>query len=105
MSAKVVLALTGMSIVTYLPRVLPVITLSRMDLPQWFLTWLKYVPVAVLSALLAPLLTLQNGQFSIGLGNHALLAALPCFLIATKTKNLFLTVTTGILVTIVLRWT
>ncbi len=80
------------------------IILSRMNLPQWFLTWLKYVPVAVLAALLAPLLLIQNDQLAISLSNPSLVAALPCFVIAAKTKNLFLTVTIGILATVLLRF-
>ncbi len=104
MAAEVVVVVLGMSIVTFLPRLLPVIILSRMNLPQWFLTWLKYVPVAVLAALLAPLLLIQNGQLAIGWENLALLASLPCFLVAAKTKSLSLTVTIGIIATVVLRY-
>jgi len=39
--------------VTAIPRVLPLVALSRMELPGWLLGWLRYVPVAVLAALLA----------------------------------------------------
>jgi len=41
------------ALVTAVPRVLPLVALSRMQLPGWLLDWLRYVPVAVLSALLA----------------------------------------------------
>ncbi|HEX6268569.1 MAG TPA: AzlD domain-containing protein [Burkholderiales bacterium] len=39
--------------VTAIPRVLPLVALSRVQLPAWLLDWLRQVPVAVLSALLA----------------------------------------------------
>jgi branched-subunit amino acid transport protein len=39
--------------VTAAPRVLPLVVLSRLQLPGWLLDWLRHVPVAVLSALLA----------------------------------------------------
>lgn len=39
--------------VTAIPRVLPLVALSRVELPGWLLDWLRYVPIAVLSALLA----------------------------------------------------
>ena len=39
--------------VTAVPRVLPLLVLARLRLPQWLLDWLGYVPVAVLAALLA----------------------------------------------------
>ncbi|HEY3315216.1 MAG TPA: AzlD domain-containing protein, partial [Bacillota bacterium] len=43
----------GMALVTYLPRMLPLVVLSRFKLPPAVLRWLSFVPVAVLSALLA----------------------------------------------------
>ena len=39
--------------VTAAPRVLPLVALSRIELPGWLLGWLRHVPVGVLSALLA----------------------------------------------------
>ncbi len=39
--------------VTAVPRVLPLVALSRMELPGWLRDWLRHVPVAVLAALLA----------------------------------------------------
>jgi branched-subunit amino acid transport protein len=39
--------------VTALPRVLPLVALSRVALPEGLTAWLRYVPIAVLSALLA----------------------------------------------------
>lgn len=39
--------------VTAIPRALPLVALSRLALPGWLLGWLRHVPVAVLSALLA----------------------------------------------------
>ncbi len=39
--------------VTAIPRVLPLVALARVELPGWLLDWLRYVPVAVLAALLA----------------------------------------------------
>lgn len=39
--------------VTALPRVLPLVALARLELPEWLSAWLAYVPTAVLSALLA----------------------------------------------------
>ena len=44
----------GMGLVTYLPRTLPLLYLAHKQLPQWLIDWLGLIPVAVLSALLAP---------------------------------------------------
>lgn len=39
--------------VTAIPRVLPLVVLSRVQLPAWLIDWLRYVPIAVLTALLS----------------------------------------------------
>ncbi len=97
MEKEVLLILIGMSLVTFLPRMLPIAILSKVNLPNWFLTWLKYIPVAVLSALLAPTLFMQGNHVALHFSNKALWASIPCFFIAARTKNLFLTVSVGIL--------
>src|SRR3989442_11429564 len=43
----------GCALVTAVPRVLPLVALSRLQLPPWLADWLRYVPIAVLAALLA----------------------------------------------------
>ncbi|WHH60304.1 AzlD domain-containing protein [Petroclostridium sp. X23] len=73
------------------------VVLSKFKLPPLFLKWLRYIPVAVLSALLVPGILLSDNKFSFGLENNALLASIPCILVAAKTKNLFLTVLVGII--------
>jgi branched-subunit amino acid transport protein len=96
MEQKIVLVIIGMSIVTYFPRMLPLVVLSKFEMHPLFLKWLRYIPVAVLSALLVPGILLSDKKLAIGLENKAFLASIPCFLVATKTKNLFLTVLVGI---------
>lgn len=87
-----------MSIVTYLPRALPIVILSKIKMPEWFLQWLKYIPIAVLSALLVPGLLIAENRVDISLGNNKLLAAIPCILLAYLSKNLFVTVLSGIVI-------
>lgn len=38
--------------VTLVPRILPLLLARKFSLPPWFETWLGYVPVAVIGALL-----------------------------------------------------
>lgn len=92
-----------MSLVTYLPRMLPMVLLSKINLPPLFLKWLQFIPAAVLSALLAPAILAPQGKLSINLDNKAFIASIPCFLVAIRTKNLFLTVMVGILVMFLLQ--
>jgi len=97
MERKTVLIIMAMSIVTYLPRVLPVLLLSRVRMPEWFMRWLKHIPAAVLSALLVPAILMPGDTVDVRLANRNLLAAIPCFIAAFRTKNLFITVITGII--------
>lgn len=92
----------GMAVVTYLPRALPLVILSKIRLPEAFVRWLGFIPASVLAALLGPELYLQNGGVALSLDNYKFLAALPCFWLAVRTKNMVLTVLFGLAVATVL---
>ena len=87
--------LIGMMLVTYIPRLVPVWFLSSRSLPDVVITWLKYVPVTVLAAMLAPSLFVVDGRLDLALDNLYLMAAIPTFLVAWKTRSLFAAVITG----------
>ena len=103
MEQKILFIIIGMSLVTYLPRALPLLVLSKFELPLLFRRWLQFIPVAVLSALLAPAILMPQGRLVISLDNNALIASVLCFLAAAKTKNIFLTIVIGILAMFVLQ--
>ena len=94
--SEVILIILGMGVVTYLPRMAPLVLLANRKIPDGMILWLSFVPAAVLAALLAPELLLREGSIDLSLSNHYLLAAIPCFAVAIRTKNLFLTVFVGI---------
>ncbi len=95
MDASYLLLFLGMALVTYLPRFLPLYILSRLKIPRLFVLWLSYVPVAVLAALVAPGVLLADGQLFLSLQNSYLLASIPTFVTAVKTKNMLLTILAG----------
>jgi branched-subunit amino acid transport protein len=66
--------------VTAVPRVLPLVALARVELPAWLRDWLRYVPAAVLSALLAIEL--------LGAGRAGLPAIAAAFAVAFLTRSL-----------------
>lgn len=85
-----------MSVVTFIPRLLPMLLLSRRRLPVPVERWLSYVPVAVLAALLAPALFAPAGELNLNFAaNPAFWVSIPVFAIAAFTRNLFLTVLSG----------
>ncbi len=85
----------GMGIVTYLPRALPLLYLAHRNMPRWLIDWLGLVPVAVLSALLAPGLFVDATTDSFVIGKRELLVAVPTLIFALKTRSLGGTVLIG----------
>ncbi len=81
--------------VTALPRVLPLVLLARVTLPDWLRVWLGYVPLAVLSALLAMEVLMVGGRPALA-GNPALPAILPALAVAAFTRSLIATVAAGL---------
>lgn len=101
--AYLIAMLAGMALVTYLPRMLPLTVLARAKLPPLLLRWLRFVPVAVLAALLAETLFVADGRVALPPANWYPVAALPALLVAVRTRNLMLTVLAGIAAMALLR--
>ena len=100
----ILIIIMGCALVTFIPRVLPLMLLSQMELPKWTITWLKNVPVAVMAALLTQDLLLSENEFSISANILKLLAAIPAFAIAIFTKSLLGTVVVGVIFMAILRF-
>jgi len=101
---NILITLIGMAFVTYLPRLIPAWVLRDKQLPAFLVAWLRYVPVAVLAALLLPSLLIENNQINFSASNLYLWAAIPAGWVAWKKKSLFGTVIVGMLVVAVVRW-
>lgn len=84
------------SIVSILPRVLPVALFSRYEFPAPLKRWLSYVAPAVLSSLTALSVLAPDGSIDISLHNRYIWAFIPTLLVAVKTRNLFYTLLVGI---------
>ncbi|MDL2317047.1 AzlD domain-containing protein [Desulfovibrio sp. OttesenSCG-928-A18] len=94
------LLIAGMALVTYIPRVTPLLLLSSRELNPLFMRWLEMVPPAVLAALLAPELLLQRQpeggrELFFSLDNYFILAAAPTFFVGWLTRSFFGTVAVG----------
>ena len=87
----------GMGLATYLPRALPLLYLAHRKMPQWLIDWLSLIPVAILSALLAPSLFTDSAARSLDFGKLELLVAVPTLVFALKTRSLGGTVLVGML--------
>jgi branched-subunit amino acid transport protein len=96
------LVILGAALVTFLPRVLPLMLLSRLDLPEWVERWLHYVPVSVMAALIAQELFTEDGKIS--LHWPEICAALPAVIFAVWKRSLLGTVLAGMLAIMAIRW-
>ena len=86
----------GTALVTVIPRVLPLVLLSRINIPDRAARWLGHVPVAVLAALLAQSVLLTDGRLNLSISNLSLIAIIPTLLVALRTRSLVGTVLTGV---------
>ena len=98
------LALGAATLVTVLPKVLPVTFLRGDALPPLLRRWLDFVPVAVMAALVGPDIFIYQGRFDPSTGNLFLMVSIPTFLVAWKTRNYFVTIAVGIGLVILARW-
>lgn len=104
MNTYVWTVILGGCIVTILPRVLPITLLSKITLNEKLTEFLTYLPLSILSALIASELLISNNQLVFYENALKLLAALPTLFIAIKKNNLLLTVLTGIVTLALLRF-
>ena len=93
--AEYLILFGGMGLVTYIPRWLPLFLLAQRKLPKWFVDWLSLIPVAILCALLAPILFTDQPQRTLDLGKTEFLVAIPTLIFAVKTRSLGGTVLVG----------
>jgi branched-subunit amino acid transport protein len=90
------LALAGMALVTYLLRASFLLLPERVDTPALLRRALRYVPAAVLTAIWAPELLLQNQVLYIALENERLLAGLVAIAAAWRWRLTSVTIAAGL---------
>ncbi|MGA2490676.1 MAG: AzlD domain-containing protein [Anaerolineales bacterium] len=83
-------------LLTFATRLSFILLLDRITVPDWFRRGLRFVPMAVLSAIILPELTSPNGRMWISWRNPQLLAGMVAILVAWRTKNVILTIVAGI---------
>ena len=92
-----------MAAVTYLPRYLPFALAGKLRLPRTVERGLDFVPIAVLTAIIAQAAMIRQGEIDFSLANYHALAALAAFGVALVWKKLFLTIAVGLACFVVLR--
>jgi branched-subunit amino acid transport protein len=89
------LTILGAGAVTFALRLSLIALLGRIQIPPSLGRALRFVPAAVLTAVVIPLLFYENGVLQFSLGNERLLAGLVAALIAWRTRNVLFTLGGG----------
>jgi len=92
----------GMAAVTYLTRVTPMLVLKERSVSPRGRAYLSNVPVAVLTALVAPGLLVSDGSLFLSPANRELLAGLVCIAWAFKSRSMLQTILAGVVALVVL---
>ena len=96
--------IAGMALVTFLIRYPTMVLVGKIPLPDRVFRALRYVPPAVLAAIIVPALFMPDGEsISFSLGNSYLVAGILAALIAWRSKNLLLTIVLGMAIFLGLR--
>ncbi len=103
-SATVWLTIALAGILTFLIRLSFFLLLDRWTPPDLLKRGLRYVPPAVLSAIIFPELLMHSGSFDLSLGNVRLFAGLVAILVGWRTRNIFLTLAAGMGAFYLLGW-
>ena len=101
MSIWLIMILSGL--VTYGIRLSFIQLFGKIEGPLWLGRALRFVPPAVLSAIVFPELLMPSGTLDISLSNLRLLAGVLAGYVAWRTKNVVLTIAVGMAALLVLQ--
>jgi len=101
MSIWLIMILSGL--VTYGIRLSFIQLFGKIEVPLWLGRALRFVPPAVLSAIVFPELLMPSGTLDISLNNLRLLAGVLAGYVAWRTKNVVLTIAVGMAALLVLQ--
>jgi branched-subunit amino acid transport protein len=96
------LLIAGMAAVTFLVRYPVLVLVGKIPLPGPVFRALRYVPPAVLAAIILPAVVMPEGTADLSPSNAYLAAGIASALVAWRSKNLLLTIVVGMAV--VLGW-
>jgi branched-subunit amino acid transport protein len=94
-SLTVWLVIISMGVLTYAIRLSVIALVGRVAIPSLVQRALRFVPPAVLSAIVFPELLQPGGTVDLSLGNERLLAGILAAVVAWRSKNVLLTIAVG----------
>lgn len=94
----------GMALVTVLTRYPVLVLVGRIPLPDRVFRALRFVPVAVLTAISAREVLVRDGELALQVWNPYLAGALVAVVVSYYTRNLLYTIIGGMVVFFLWRW-
>ena len=91
-------------LLTYVTRLFPIISYGRFEMPSQVERALRFVPVAVLTAIFLPEMAYIQEELMLSFRNPRLLAGLLAIVVAWRTKNVMYTILVGMLTLWVLQY-
>jgi branched-subunit amino acid transport protein len=82
-------------LITFLTRLSFIAVEGRFTVPAWFRAMLPFVPVATLTAIVAPALLRAGGSWQVSVSNPRLVAGALAIAVAAVWRNVFLTLAVG----------
>lgn len=92
-----------LTLISFASRASFILLFPRVTLPRGLQRGLRFVPVAVFTALVAPSVFLPSGTLELGASNPKAAAALLAGIVAWKTRNTLATIVAGMAVLHLLR--
>ncbi len=96
MNVWLTLFLAGL--VTYATRLSFILFWGRFSIPDWLQRALRFVPPAVLTAIIFPELIVRQGAIDLTFTNTRLIAGIVAGLVGWRTRNILWTILAGMLV-------
>jgi len=93
MNKEILILILGMMVVTYIPRMLPLVVLQNLTLPSFLQNVLKNVPYATLGALIIPAVFFIQEDIMFGI-----IGAVTAFVVAYLGANVIIVVMASIFV-------
>jgi branched chain amino acid efflux pump len=98
------LTIFAAGLLTFATRLSFIFLLGRITAPPWFLRALRYVPVAVLSAIIVPETITWQGAVDLSWRNPQIWAAAVAILVALRVRNVLVIIGAGMVALLVFGW-
>jgi branched-subunit amino acid transport protein len=98
------LIMLAAGLVTFATRLSFIFLLERIKFPDWFRRSLRFVPAAVLSAIILPGLVIRDNALDLSWHNAQIFSGILAVLVAWRTRNVILTILAGMAALLLLRF-